>query len=152
VKIHDSGMSALKCSGSVNNYLEQIHDLTEAKGCSRVTDIARLLHLSQSTVSNMIRRLASREFLNYERYRGFTLTEEGKQIARRTKVRRTRVTEFLRLSGLSDETTRSEIEPLVHYIKPKTLKIISKLVDFWRLNPVDLESFRRFSRLQSKRR
>ncbi len=68
-------------SESTEDHLERIQELIEEKGYARVADLAASLHLSTSAVSNMVRRLAQRGFVNYERYRGFTLTAEGRAVA-----------------------------------------------------------------------
>jgi Mn-dependent DtxR family transcriptional regulator len=68
---------AVPRSDSTEDHLERIQELVEQKGYARVTDIAEALELNRSTVSNMVRRLAKRGYVNYERYRGFTLTREG---------------------------------------------------------------------------
>ncbi|HRI15919.1 MAG TPA: MarR family transcriptional regulator, partial [Verrucomicrobiota bacterium] len=73
----DSRRTSSSRSESTEDHLERIQELVEAKGYARVTDIAEALELSRSTVSNMVRRLAKRGYVNYERYRGFTLTAEG---------------------------------------------------------------------------
>src|SRR6478609_1563261 len=61
-------------SDSTEDHLERIAELVEVKGYARVTDVAEALGLRPSSVSNMVRRLAARGLVNYERYRGFTLT------------------------------------------------------------------------------
>src|SRR5580698_3642177 len=74
-------------SESTEDHLERIQELVDQKGYARVADIAASLGLSRSTVSNMIRRLAKRGFVNYEKYRGLTLTAEGRAVADHVKVR-----------------------------------------------------------------
>src|SRR5271166_4007821 len=74
-------------SESTEDHLERIQELVQRKGYARVTDIAASLGLSRSAVSNMVRRLAARGFVNYEKYRGFTLTDEGRAVASHIKAR-----------------------------------------------------------------
>ena len=73
-------------SESTEDHLERIQELVDRKGYARVSDIAATLGLTRSTVSNMVRRLARRGFVNYERYRGFTLTSAGRRVAPRPIV------------------------------------------------------------------
>ena len=77
-------------SESTEDHLERIAELVEHKGYARVTDVADELGVAPSTVSNMVRRLAARGFLNYEKYRGFSLTAEGRAVAARIKTRHRR--------------------------------------------------------------
>lgn len=132
-------------SESTEDHLERIQELIEQKGYARVADLAASLHLSTSAVSNMVRRLARRGFVNYERYRGFTLTSTGRQVAQQVQTRHQILTEFLQLLGLDAATVEREVEDIEHHLRPETLKIISQLVSFWRAEPEHLNAFRRFS-------
>lgn len=119
----------------------RIQDLLDRKGYARVVDIAASLGLNSSTVSNMIRRLAKRGFVDYEKYRGFTLTAEGRAVAKHIRVRHDTLTEMLQLLGLSAETVKQEVEIMEHHLLPETLKVFSKLVRFWRDHPEQLQTF-----------
>ena len=143
---HNSGRAAQSRSESTEDHLERIQDLVDRKGYARVTDIADSLGLSKSAVSNMVRRLAARGFVNYEKYRGFTLTSQGQAVATHIKVRHQTLTEMLNLLGLSPDTVQQEVEAIEHHLKPETLQVFSKLVRFWRTHPAHLESFLKHSR------
>lgn len=133
-------------SESTEDHLERIQELVEQKGYARVADLALSLRLSRSAVSNMVRRLAKRGFVNYEKYRGFTLTAEGRAVANHIKVRHQTLTEMLDLLGLSPDTVKQEVEAIEHHLKPETLQIFSKLVRFWRAHPDQLQLFLKYSR------
>lgn len=136
----------LRHSESTEDHLERIHELVEAKGYARVSDIAEALGLNRSTVSNMVRRLAARGFVNYERYRGFTLTQSGREVAVTIKARHRTLTELLELLGLEPGTVSDEVEDIEHHLRPQTLAAFSSLVSFWRENPAELKAFLRFHR------
>jgi Mn-dependent DtxR family transcriptional regulator len=133
-------------SESTEDHLERIQELIEQKGYARVADLAASLELSVSAVSNMVRRLAARGFVNYERYRGFTLTRAGQQVAQQVKARHKILTEFFELVGLDPETVNREVEDIEHHLRPQTLAIFSQLVSFWQANPDQLSAFTRFVR------
>ena len=133
-------------SESTEDHLERIQELVDRKGYARVTDIADSLGLSKSAVSNMVRRLAARGFVNYEKYRGFTLTPQGRAVASHIKVRHQILTEMLNLLGLSPDTVKEEVEAIEHHLKPETLQIFSELVRFWRAHPEQLQAFLKDSR------
>jgi Mn-dependent DtxR family transcriptional regulator len=133
-------------SESTEDHLERIQELIEQKGYARVSDIALSLGLSRSAVSNMVRRLAARGYVNYERYRGFSLTPEGRAVAHHIKVRHKMLAQLLQLMGLSPETVEQEVEVIEHHLKPETLRVLSKLVDFWKLHPAQLRAFLKFSK------
>jgi Mn-dependent DtxR family transcriptional regulator len=60
------------------DYLQAIYELYEKKGYARVVDIASSLHVSPSMATRAMQSLAKDGFGIYEKYRGFTLTAEGK--------------------------------------------------------------------------
>jgi Mn-dependent DtxR family transcriptional regulator len=109
-----------------------------------VSDLAEALGLSSSTVSNMVRRLAKRGFVNYQRYRGFTLTAEGAAVAAHIKDRHRTLTELLTLLGLGAETVEREVEDIEHHLTPQTLAALTALVAYWKNHPAELAAFRRF--------
>jgi Mn-dependent DtxR family transcriptional regulator len=132
-------------SESTEDHLERIQELVDRKGYARVADIADSLGLSRSAVSNMVRRLAARGFVNYEKYRGFTLTPQGQAVASHIKVRHQTLTELLNLLGLSPGTVKEEVEAIEHHLKPETLRVFSRLVRFWRTHPEQLQGFLKHS-------
>jgi DtxR family transcriptional regulator, manganese transport regulator len=133
-------------SESTEDHLERIQELIDRKGYARVADLAASLGLSTSAVSNMVRRLARRGYVNYERYRGFTLTATGRQVAHHVKARHKTLTEFLQLVGLNAQTVDREVEEIEHHLRPETLAVLTQLVSFWREHPGHLEAFKRFNR------
>lgn len=141
-------LAAVNRSESTEDHLERIQELIDSKGYARVADLASSLNLSTSAVSNMVRRLARRGFVNYERYRGFTLTPTGRQVAQHVKARHQILAEFLELLGLGSEVIDREVEDIEHHLRPETLKMFSQLVSFWRAHPAHLKAFRDFSQNQ----
>jgi DtxR family manganese transport transcriptional regulator len=94
----------------------------------------------------MVRRLAGRGLLSYERYRGFNLTAEGRAVAARIKERHKALTELLGLLGLAAKTVAAEVEDMEHHLRPKTLALLEKLVGFWKSHPEQLQLFRQFAK------
>jgi len=132
-------------SESTEDHLERIAELVEHKGYARVTDVAESLGLTTAAVSNMVRRLAGRGFLNYEKYRGFSLTAEGRAVAARIKARHQILTELLGQFGLPAETIAQEVEEIEHHLRPQTLAVLGKLVSYWKTHPEQLRAFLRFT-------
>lgn len=133
-------------SESTEDHLERIAELVERKGYARVTDVAEALEVAPSTVSNMVRRLAARGFVNYERYRGFSLTTEGRAVAARIKARHATLTELFGLMRLERETIEQEVEDIEHHLRPQTLAALAKLVSYWKSHPDQLRAFLQFAR------
>jgi len=137
VKRSTNATTTKALSDSTEDHLERIADFVERKGYARVTDVAEELGLTPSTVSNMVRRLAARGLLSYERYRGFNLTPEGRAVATRIKQRHQALTELLGLLGLEDSTVVDEVEDIEHHLRPQTLAVLEKLVGFWKSIPIN---------------
>ncbi|MGD0813393.1 MAG: iron dependent repressor, metal binding and dimerization domain protein [Verrucomicrobiota bacterium] len=133
-------------SDSTEDHLERMQELVDLKGYARVSDMAASLGLSRSAVSNMVRRLARRGYVNYEKYRGFSLTAEGRAVANHIKVRHETLAQLLALLGLSAGTVKEEVEAIEHHLKPETLRIFSRLVRFWQEHPEHLKVFLRNGR------
>ncbi|MEY2526369.1 MAG: hypothetical protein QOE73_1140 [Verrucomicrobiota bacterium] len=130
-----SPRSALGSSTAVEDYLERILELINAKGYARVVDIASALKISQASVTNMVQRLDADGLLKYEKYRGLVLTDAGEKLARNITHRHKLLTDFLKLLGLNDRIIYHDVEGMEHHISPPTLRAIEALVGQLRRRP-----------------
>jgi len=82
--------------------------------------IADRLSISQASVSNMIKKLADKNYVSYEPYYGVSLTESGKKIAL-NMVRRHRILELYLVERLhySWDEVDEEAEVLEHAMSDK---------------------------------
>ena len=127
--------SALGSSAAVEDYLERILELIQAKGYARVVDIASALKISQASVTNMVQRLGAEGLLKYEKYRGLVLTPAGEKLARSIAHRHRLLTDFLGLLGLSDRVIGHDVEGMEHHVSPPTLRAIEALTSQLRRRP-----------------
>jgi len=69
-------------SHSEENYLKVIYtiELTKSKNVS-TTLIANKIKTKASSVTDMLKKLAEKKLVNYEKYKGVSLTKKGKSIA-----------------------------------------------------------------------
>ncbi len=118
-----------KNSVSAEDYLERIHELIDEKGYARAVDIANALGISQSSVSSMVQKLAAEGLLNYEKYRGMTLTEEGKRVALAVHERHEILKRFLSLLKVPQKAQERDIEGLEHHISNETVQALAQLSD-----------------------
>lgn len=112
----------------MEDYLEQISQLIAEKGYARVIDIAEKLSISQASVTNMVKRLDAEGLVNYEKYRGMTLTERGEEVADYIIRRHELLTRFLQLFGIDDETIYDDVEGMEHHISSPTMRVFEALV------------------------
>jgi DtxR family Mn-dependent transcriptional regulator len=102
-------------TGPVEDYLKTIYEIGRGTVSVATNDIAQRLAIAPASVSGMVRRLADQGLLSYERYRGVTLTEQGRRAALRT-IRRHRIIESYLSSALDYPWDRvhDEAERLEH--------------------------------------
>lgn len=118
-----------KNSVSAEDYLERIHELIDEKGYARAVDIANALGISPSSVSSMVQKLAAEGLLNYEKYRGMTLTEEGRRVALAVHERHEILKRFLSLLKVPQKAQERDIEGLEHHISNETVRALAQLSD-----------------------
>jgi len=115
-------------SANWEDYLERIHELLEAKGFARVADIAEQLKIAPASVSAMVQRLAKAGLLNYERYRGFTLTDTGRAAALGIRHRHRVLMEFLTAIGVPPDLAIRDVEGMEHHMSSITVEKIQALL------------------------
>ncbi len=130
-------------SPAIEDYLEQIHNLIEAKGYARVVDIAGNLGISQASVTNMIQKLDAEGYVVYERYRGVVMTEAGRKIGQEIARRHEVLTRLLASFGLDPETVHEDVEGMEHHISRQTLQVLTLILEELEENPVLLKKLKR---------
>ena len=69
-------------SQAEENYLKAIYKINEREGKSANTNaISAAMNTTAASVTDMLKRLAEKELINYEKYKGVTLTTEGARTA-----------------------------------------------------------------------
>jgi Mn-dependent DtxR family transcriptional regulator len=114
-------------SAAVEDYLETILQLIDTKGYARVIDIAAGLGISQASVTNMVQRMDADGLLKYEKYRGLTLTAEGRRLGENITHRHAVLTDFLRMLGLPEDIVYRDVEGMEHHVSPTTVAALVKL-------------------------
>jgi DtxR family Mn-dependent transcriptional regulator len=114
---------------SEENYLKTIYHLTNASNSEVSTNaIAEMMETKASSVTDMLKKLAEKNLVNYKKYQGVSLTENGSLKAKMI-VRKHRLWEvflFEKLDFSWDEV--HEIAEELEHIKSE--KLINKLDDF----------------------
>lgn len=136
-------MPRKNASISEQDYLERIYELIQEKGYARAVDIASELGISQPSVTSMVQKMASSGLVNYEKYRGLTLTEEGKTIAENIQIRHKILKQFLSLIGVSQKTQERDIEGLEHHLSEETISALKNLSGYLETKPDITKEFRR---------
>ena len=125
--MNKTGKRTSRSSSAVEDYLERIQELIEAKGYARAVDIAGSLGISQASVTNMVKRLDAEGFVRHEKYRGLVLTQEGELIAKAIGKRHRILTDFLNLLGVSSSEAERDVEGMEHHLGTSSLEAIESL-------------------------
>src|SRR5690625_6949787 len=100
----------------MEDYIELIYQLIDTKGYARVSDIAEDLEVHPSSVTKMVQKLDKDNFLIYERYRGFVLTDKGKEIGERLVFRHDLLEQFLEVIGVDADKIYDDVEGIEHHL------------------------------------
>ncbi len=114
----------------MEDYLEVIYELITQKGYATTVDISDYLNVSSPSVTKMLQRLNESGHVNYERYRGISLTESGVAVAKNMHDRHGVLADFLKMIGVDEDTANRDAEGIEHHLHPETLR---KLEEFIRL-------------------
>ncbi|MFT9497836.1 metal-dependent transcriptional regulator [Anaerosolibacter sp.] len=131
-------------SPSLEDYLEEVYQLSQQKKEIRVRDIAEKLNVSSPSVVKALRKLNKENYVQYKRYEGIHMTEEGKKLGKLLVKRNSILQEFLFVIN-SNCDTAVEAEAMEHYLSPPTIAAIERLVDFMRSDKEVMEQFMNFS-------
>lgn len=114
---------------SEENYLKSIYHLTTSIDIEVSTNaIAEMMETKASSVTDMLKKLADKDLVNYKKYQGVSLTDAGKLSAKMI-VRKHRLWEVFLVEKLdfSWDEVHDIAEQLEHI---KSEKLINKLDDF----------------------
>lgn len=131
-------------SPSLEDYLEEIYQLSLQNDEIRVRDIGARLDVSSPSVVKALRKLSRENYVEYKKYQGIYLTEEGKKLGNLLVKRNSVLQEFLFVIN-SNCDTANEAEAMEHYLSPPTISAIEKLVEFMKNDTEIMNRFTKFS-------
>jgi Mn-dependent DtxR family transcriptional regulator len=112
----------------MEDYLEVIYELIEQKGYATTVDISKYLNVSSPSVTKMVQRLDESGHLNYEKYRGISLTHEGTFVAKSIRERHGLLADFFKIIGVDEDSANKDAEGIEHHLHPETLKKLEEFV------------------------
>jgi DtxR family transcriptional regulator, Mn-dependent transcriptional regulator len=121
---------------TVENYLKALYLLAVPGRGVGTSELAARLHIRAASVTHMLQRLAGTHLVDYERYRGATLTPEGSRAATAV-VRRHRLLELFlhRMCGLRLDQVHREAETLEHAASDTFVDALDRLLGYPQLDP-----------------
>lgn len=123
-------------TGNKEDYLKIIYDLGGDKIQVSNKDIAKGLHISAPSVSEMIKKLLEDGYVEYQLYKGVKLTEYGLREARRVKRKHLLWEVFLvEKLGYEWDEVHEEAEKLEHVTSKKLEELLEKYLDYPKVCP-----------------
>lgn len=117
-------------SQAVEDYLKTIYKLQDS-GAASTTEIARSMNVSSASVTNMVKRLAQMGLVEYQSYKGVTLTTAGNKIALEI-IRHHRLLEtYLKeVMGYPWDKMHEEAEHLEHHISEEFEQKLEEMLGY----------------------
>ncbi|OJJ22866.1 iron-dependent repressor [marine bacterium AO1-C] len=121
------------------DYLKAIYQLSEnqeEKGGISTNEIAKKINISAASVSDMIKKLSQKEMVHHMKYKGVTLTEQGRQIAINL-VRKHRLWEtfLVRKLKFTWDEVHAIAEQLEHIQSPMLIQRLDEFLEFPAYDP-----------------
>jgi DtxR family Mn-dependent transcriptional regulator len=116
-----------KSSEAIEDYAKAIYMLEQRReGPALTGEVAERLGVTPATATSMLKRLAGLGFVDYEPYKGATLTPAGQKIALEV-IRHHRLIEsyLSEALGMPNDRVHEEAEVLEHYISEELEQLIA---------------------------
>ncbi len=125
----------MKFSVSEENYIKGIYHLQAETGMVNTNSLARELSTKPASVTDMLKKLKAKKLLNYEKYHGFKLNENGNKLALHI-IRRHRLWEYFLVKKLG--FTWDKVHPIADELEHVSSKeLIEKLDVFLETPTID---------------
>jgi DtxR family Mn-dependent transcriptional regulator len=129
------------------DYLEAIDEVIQKKQYAKVRDVAKVLEVGLSSVTEMFQKLDSEGFINYEKYSGVTITSKGKKVVNDLRKKHDTLKEFLIILGIEPKLADDEACKIEHVVEAETIHKLLKFVEFVKfrkVNPLWLDHFNHY--------
>ncbi|MBP3266215.1 MAG: metal-dependent transcriptional regulator [Clostridiales bacterium] len=114
---------------SKEDYLEAMLMLKEKNGYIRSVDIAELLGVTKPSVSNAVKSLKEKRYIEVDGSNFITLTEEGLGIAQEVYKRHKTLTELFEMLGVEHQTAAEDACHIEHILSEQTYEALMKIKD-----------------------
>ena len=115
-------------SASLEDYIEAIYHIIDAKLVARSKEIAARLGVSRASVTEALRALSKKDLINYSPYEAITLTDEGKVVAEDVIFRHDALKRFfIEVLTIEDSLAEEGACRIEHAAPPE---IIARMISF----------------------
>jgi Mn-dependent DtxR family transcriptional regulator len=126
MKKEKAGGAIMSIHESGEMYLEAILVLSRKNGFVRSIDVSEYLGYSKPSVSRAVGILRSGDYITVDPDGGLSLTEKGREIARKIYERHTLLTRLLIHIGVTEETAAADACKLEHAISDESFEALKK--------------------------
>ena len=126
----------MKFSISKENYLKTIFHLQTEKETVTTNELAAALQTKPASITDMLKKLKKQRLLNYERYKGFKLNNEGKKVALQI-IRKHRLWEYFLVNKLQFgwNEVHEMAEDLEHFSNKKLIDRLDAFLGYPKSDP-----------------
>src|ERR1700742_40888 len=118
------------------NYLKSIYHLSINSGNVSTNQLAAFINTKASSVTDMLKKLADKELINYTPYQGVTLTPAGEKIAVNI-IRKHRLWEYFLVEklGFKWDEVHEMAEEMEHISSNELIDRLDKFMDYPKYDP-----------------
>lgn len=137
-------------TASLENYLKAVYEIVNKNKAARVKDVSKLLSIGPSSVSEALRTLADKGYINYQPYGIITLTDKGEIFAVELTKRHDIICNFLENVLLVDKEITAENANKIEYgVSEEVLEKFVRFLTFMQTcsckEPKWIKSFKYYS-------
>ena len=115
---------------ATEDYLEAILNSLEKRGHAKTSEIAEDLNIKSPSVTEMFQRLEERGLVDYQKYKGATLTERGRKIAKTVRSSHEVLKDFFQYLGVPEDLADKDACRVEHNISRETASQLKRFVKF----------------------
>jgi DtxR family Mn-dependent transcriptional regulator len=99
---------------SINDYLIKIYQIQKNHNFVKTTELAEIMNYFPASITEMFKKMKSKDLIIYKPYKGIYLTKRGVNLAKVVLMKRDFITKLLTLTGMPSDLAINEshkIEP-----------------------------------------
>jgi DtxR family Mn-dependent transcriptional regulator len=118
-------------TSNIEEYLETLYALEEDDKAATTNEIAKRLGFAAPSVTEMLKRLAKEGYVRYEAYKGVTLTDKGRLVARKITRKHRILERFLHdILSIRKDSAHKQACEMEHTLSDEVEKGLWKLLRY----------------------
>ena len=114
-------------SASTEEYLEALYTLTQDGAAASTSDISKRLNIAPASVTEMLKKLAENDYVNYSPYQGVTLSPKGFELAEKMTRKHRLLESFLHnVLHIGNDKVHKEACAMEHALSDETERALCR--------------------------